>query len=188
MQNRVQFAVFLRRSGLILLWLTALVCAGCATTRWLRPEAEPASIAARICNEAEHISGCANGEIVAANIERIWGDLEDTFNAFEGSFWECSSVQIGPKERGLLVAVDSGSAVGNDDYLVYRISKRKLVYLGSFRGSVFRLLPDRVNNGFYDIETMWHTSSSGGPYRYYRWTGSSYEQYESGDTEKERGR
>lgn len=189
MNNRVPITVYSGRFYLITLSVIALMTGGCEsitggpTAGGLQPDQMPSSIAASIHSEAERVSGCTNGEVVVADIDTIYsGYLEYTW--LKHPFWEFSSAQIGPEELGLLVRARSGSAVGNDHHLVYRIANQELVRVGKFQGSVCRLSTDRVNNGLYDIYTMWHTSSRGGPYKYHRWTGSSYESYKSGDTEK----
>ena len=97
-------------------------------------------VAVRIKTEVEQISDCVNGEIVAKNIEESCQDLEYTFKAIGRVFWEFSTPTIGPKEQGLLVKIDTGSAVGNNEYLLYRKTEKKLILLGKFAGCEFKIV------------------------------------------------
>lgn len=165
-------------------WIIPLVVAsllcGCVGTR-LSP------VESRLTADVVGSFACKNPEDVIRGIEKQFGGypLDEIAKSYNRPFWDCSLVPIGPDKVGLLVGVDSGSAVGNSIYLVYRRENGKLHLAGSFGGCEFRFLRDRATYGLYDVYTMWHMSANGGPYEYYRWTGSEYEVYKSGDLQKE---
>ena len=176
---------FMLRLTLLILFASLIFCNALATTKF-------SSAASRIKSEVKQFSDCKNGKLVADDVKKFLCELEeDLCNLDEylrevgRPFWTFSHQPVGPDAKGLLVNLYTESAVGNEHYLLYRKDGRKLVLLGKFEGCEFKILQDRVNNGLYDIYTMWHMSAAGGPYKYYSWTGSEYKIYKSGDLEEE---
>jgi len=144
----------------------------------------PSDVDTLLISDVTHLIKCNNPEVVVKDLKELIKNIDYARKTFGRRFWELEEVEIGPRDVGLLVRIYSGSAVGNDYYLLYSIVDKNLELIGEFRGEEFKIIFDRISNGFYDLYTLWHMGANGGPFDYYRWNGSRYEVYKSGDTSK----
>jgi hypothetical protein len=132
------------------------------------------SIFDRIKSEVEDLTDCTNGEIVSEEVELIWGDLEKAAEMHPVPFWFFYTPLIGPNEKGLVVQVWSGSAMGNGDFILFRKKGNRIYPIGNFEGCCFKILAGKKAEELYDFCTIWNMGGGTGPYECYRWTGTKY--------------